>query len=104
MQCSACGAENPPVNRFCGSCGSQLAATCAACSAQNPPDHRFCGQCGVSLDAGAAGPPRTSRLAPAPVGPIPTDPAPAGQSPRPLRQAGDEERRPVTVLFADLVN
>src|SRR5829696_8998790 len=92
MQCSACGADSPPANRFCGSCGSQLAAICAACGAQNPSDHRFCGQCGAPIDAGAAGPPRASNPAPAPVAPILADPTPDTLSPRPLRLAGDEER------------
>ena len=77
--CPACGGENPAEKRFCGDCGSVLAAVCAACGSPNPPDKRFCGDCGAPLAAGAPPPPAAAREAPV------------------------AERRLVTVLFADLV-
>ena len=77
--CSSCGAENREGARFCGECGSPLAAVCPSCGAPNPPDKRFCDQCGTQLAAGEAG------AAPA------------------LRAAPTSERRLVSVLFADLV-
>src|SRR5919197_3461045 len=76
VTCSNCGAENPVGNRFCGDCGTPLAAACPECGAENPAGQRFCGQCGTSLAA-----------------------APA-QAPR---EAAVSERRLVTLLFADLV-
>ena len=85
MGCPACGVENAGTRKFCRACGSRLALLCAACGTANEPDDRFCGECGAPLDGAAAGPAPVS--APAPVAP----PAPA------------EERRQVTVLFADLV-
>jgi len=71
--CPRCGYENDGGQRFCGSCGSKLSLICERCGATSPPGFRFCGGCGAQLQ-GAADP----------------------QPPR-------EERRVVTVIFADLV-
>src|ERR1700758_1874555 len=76
VTCASCGAENPIGNRFCGDCGTSLAAACPECGAENPAGQRFCGQCGTPLNA-----------------------APA----EPQREVAVSERRLVTVLFADLV-
>jgi class 3 adenylate cyclase/tetratricopeptide (TPR) repeat protein len=80
MRCTACGTENPGGARFCMGCGAALERRCPSCGAAAPPEARFCMSCGNSLEAGAA----------------PTPPAP-----RPTEQP-PEERRRVTVLFADL--
>jgi len=82
--CSTCGAENPAGQKFCGECGSALAAGCPSCGATNPPGHKFCGECGAPLAAAAAGAPA---------------PPPAAAQPPALAS----ERRLVSVLFADLV-
>jgi class 3 adenylate cyclase/tetratricopeptide (TPR) repeat protein len=74
MICSACGAEAAPGERFCGQCGTTLAASCPNCGHTNPADHRFCGSCGTRLE---------------------TSPAPEA--------APTTERRLVSVLFVDLV-
>jgi class 3 adenylate cyclase/tetratricopeptide (TPR) repeat protein len=80
--CPNCGHENPAGQKFCGNCGSPLAAVCSSCGNSNPPGQRFCGECGAALfEAGATGQ------------------APAGAQTEP-RVA---ERRFVSVLFADLV-
>jgi hypothetical protein len=71
--CAACGRENDPDQRFCGSCGAPLAAVCGACGESNPAGFAFCGRCGAPL--GGEQPPAPER----------------------------EERRVVSVLFADLV-
>src|SRR5215211_8048836 len=76
LLCSACGAENPARARFCMSCGSQLERRCPSCGEPAPPDARFCMACGTALDTSAA--------------------------PAPPRDVPPEERRQVTVLFADL--
>ena len=82
--------------RFCGRCGTALAAACRHCGAEVPPGFRFCGQCGKSLDEAPAAP--TPAAAPAP-----------GYTPKHLadkilrsRSALEGERRQVTVLFADV--
>jgi class 3 adenylate cyclase/tetratricopeptide (TPR) repeat protein len=78
VHCPNCGAENPAGQRFCGSCGTELAQTCGSCGTANPPGQRFCGNCGTALGATAA--------------PV------AASAPTPAA-----ERRLVSVLFADLV-
>ncbi len=80
MSCAACGTENPPGARFCMNCGARLERRCPNCNTKAQPEARFCMSCGTALDAGQ---------------PLPTGPgAPAERLP--------EERRQVTVLFADL--
>ena len=74
--CPGCGTKNPASARFCMSCGAQLERRCPSCRAVAPPEARFCMECGGAL-GGAA-------------------PAPSVVS------APPEERRQVTVLFADL--
>ena len=76
--CSTCGAENPSGQKFCGSCGSPLAAVCPSCGSSNPAGQRFCGECGTALAA-----------------PAPTK--------APVAEAPVSERRLVSLLFADLV-
>src|SRR3954466_2717743 len=78
--CQHCGAENPVAARFCMGCGAQLERRCGNCGAVAPPQARFCMECGSALaDAPAAAPAAARPAAPPP-----------------------EERRQVTVLFADL--
>ncbi|HEX8742176.1 MAG TPA: adenylate/guanylate cyclase domain-containing protein [Thermoleophilaceae bacterium] len=81
ITCGACGTDNPAGARFCMNCGTALPRVCPACGTENPVEARFCMSCGTQL-AGAA---------PAPA------PAPAARD-----EALPEERRQVTVLFADL--
>ncbi len=79
--CASCGAENPEGARFCMSCGNALQRVCPSCGEPAPDEARFCMSCGSALDA------------------------PRGAALRPLRRRADsppEERRQVTVLFADL--
>jgi ribosomal protein L40E len=76
ITCSSCGAENPSGQKFCGECGTALAATCSSCGAANPPGQKFCGECGTVLAA------------------TPQPGAPPAVA---------VERRLVSVLFADLV-
>jgi class 3 adenylate cyclase/tetratricopeptide (TPR) repeat protein len=76
--CQSCGTENPAEARFCMGCGAQLERRCGNCGAEAPAQARFCMECGSELGG-------TAPAAP---------PAPAATPP--------EERRQVTVLFADL--
>ena len=111
MRCPRCQAENREGRRFCGECGSALAATCASCGFVNEAGEKFCGGCGQSLA------PAPSTTAPAPATPAPTAPAPTPPTfaspetytPKHLvekiltsRSAIEGERKQVTVLFADL--
>ena len=81
--CQNCGTENPEQARFCMSCGNVLENVCPTCSTVNPAEAKFCMSCGTGL-AGDA-PPAPS-------------PAPTPSS----IELPPEERRQVTVLFADL--
>ena len=90
--------------KFCGQCGSKLAAVCPQCGAEPPPGFKFCGECGSSL----AAPERPSAEDPG----EPQRPAPARQAYTPphlaeqilqTKAALEGERKQVTVLFCDLV-
>jgi class 3 adenylate cyclase/tetratricopeptide (TPR) repeat protein len=74
LTCPACSATNDAEQRFCTTCGATLTRACGVCGTANAPTARFCGACGSPLEA--------------PAGPAPSDVA--------------EERKVVSVLFADL--
>ncbi len=92
MVCPHCGATNAEHARFCVACGQPLPRACPNCGAINPPGARFCNQCGFALAEGSP----ASTLAPA---------APAlPTAPEDAQNEETEQRRIVTVLFADLAN
>ena len=70
--------ENEAGRKFCGECGSPLAAACPSCGAPNSPGVKFCGECGSAL--------------------VDARPPPVARAPAPAA-----ERKLVSVLFADLV-
>jgi class 3 adenylate cyclase/tetratricopeptide (TPR) repeat protein len=72
VTCPSCAYENNDDARFCAGCGEPLGATCAVCGTLVPPGGRFCPNCGTPLE----------------------DPGPG--------EAPVEERRVVSILFADL--
>ncbi len=80
LVCANCNAENRAGRRFCAQCGAALPVVCPTCGFANEPGEKFCGGCGGSL----------SSMAPSLIA------TPAGAS------SAEAERRPVTVLFADL--
>lgn len=84
MLCSDCGADNRSGARFCSTCGQPLALSCMSCGAPAEANDKYCGACGAPLGAQAAGA------------------KPVGQSLEAPRRP-TEERRVVSVLFADLV-
>jgi class 3 adenylate cyclase/CRP-like cAMP-binding protein/tetratricopeptide (TPR) repeat protein len=73
VSCPVCGTPNPRGFRFCGACGATVGRVCSTCGAEVPSGFRFCGVCGSPQAAGDI------RL-----------------------DAEIEERKVVTVLFADL--
>ncbi len=114
MQCPVCGASNPQGARFCLECGTRLPIICPVCQAPNLPTARFCNQCGTRL-AATAGQPRPTPL-PGSNPPLPASEQPASAGPAApvgveeppetedaLNLPQDsEERRVVTILFADM--
>lgn len=95
--CGKCETANPPEARFCMSCGTALERSCPQCGTQAPPGARFCMSCGASLEGAATAEPTTGASPPPAARPEPRAPA---QPPTTPTQT--EERRTVTVLFADL--
>src|SRR5919106_6900795 len=78
LTCPNCGAPTSPDLRFCGACGSSLERTCPSCGQTWAPSFRFCGNCGTPLAS------------------------PSGGKPAPVARVTPEERKVVTVIFADL--
>ena len=90
MTCPTCGSANEAGRKFCGECGTKLAAVCTSCGTANQAGARFCGECGTPLG---------SPLTPAvPARPTQVAVVQAGRNAVPVA-----ERRLVSVLFADLV-
>lgn len=81
MKCAGCGFEAQSDFIFCPKCGNELPAACPSCGSPCPSDFAFCPKCGVRLPA----------VVPAEQ---PTRAAEGGTA--------EADRRPVTVLFADL--
>src|SRR3990172_12686357 len=72
MRCPQCGFDNPGGTKLWGKWGRKLGTACRSCGTVNPEGFAFCGTCGASLTSVAA----------------PT--------------ATVEERKVVTILFADV--
>ena len=80
LRCKGCESENREGRKFCASCGFALPVACRECGYANEGGDRYCGGCGRLL-AGADVAPRVEGRSAAPAG----------------------DRRPVSVLFCDLV-
>src|SRR6266404_1955135 len=98
MRCPNCQTINPPNAKFCLECGNRL-VICPNCGTINLPNAKFCLECGTALT-------------PTPRG---TNPLAATQAARSERQpysseldgsksrlTAPEERRIVTIMFADI--
>jgi class 3 adenylate cyclase/tetratricopeptide (TPR) repeat protein len=79
VRCANCDVENRAGRKFCASCGSALPVPCQACGFANERTEQFCGGCGLALADGLA-----------------------ATKTRPVAEP-QSDRRPVTVLFCDLV-
>ncbi len=93
LACPDCATENPAGARFCMACGAALERRCPTCGEPVPAGARFCMACGSPLaeDSGAGG--------------AEAQHASAIDVERPsvaLASPTLDERRTVTVLFADL--
>jgi class 3 adenylate cyclase/tetratricopeptide (TPR) repeat protein len=94
MRCPQCHHENVVGARFCGGCGVRLESVCPACGAAHPAGNRFCQGCGVPLSEV----PLPTRFA-----------SPQVYTPKHLatkiltfKSTLEDERKQVTILFADL--
>lgn len=124
MVCPNCQTVNLDDAHFCIACGKPLPRTCRNCDALNPPEARFCNQCGAPLAStspaisspsasifgqkaanrvpaprdGTAGVARSQR------GTTQAKPQDRGQAVAEETAEHEEERRVVTILFADLTS
>ena len=80
MRCMKCELENRAGRKFCASCGIALPVACESCGFPNEATEHYCGGCGHALVG--------EKIA-------------AVEAGRNVDPGGD--RRPVTVLFCDLV-
>jgi ABC-type oligopeptide transport system substrate-binding subunit/class 3 adenylate cyclase/ribosomal protein L40E len=98
LTCSKCGFENPDDAVFCQNCGEALLIPCPKCHTQNVPDVNFCKKCGAVLES-AVGRRSTSNLKSL------QQSAPRGLKKKMLAAKSQihGERRPVTILFTDIV-
>ncbi len=99
MNCAHCGHTNPDRARFCLECGTPMTPRCTSCGTELPSGAKFCLECGTAV-AGAASPGH------AVVGLVRTS---TSYTPKHLadkilqsRSALEDERKQVTVLFADV--
>ncbi len=122
MRCPRCRHDSPPRAKFCAECGHRLAPACATCGTELPDTAKFCPECGQPVagpggatgaagGTGAAGTGGSaSAAAPSRAADAAVDQSPVSYTPRHLaerilvsRAAVEGERKPVTVLFCDLV-
>jgi class 3 adenylate cyclase/tetratricopeptide (TPR) repeat protein len=108
MNCPTCGTLNEPGRKFCGECGTRLAAVCPSCGTPNVAGTKFCGECGTPMAGGtsAAGPATGGAVGGVAGGVIGAPPHPGAAPETPAPAAGAvpvAERRLVSILFADLV-
>jgi ABC-type oligopeptide transport system substrate-binding subunit/class 3 adenylate cyclase len=98
LTCPNCSHKNPGKAKFCQNCGQLLARLCSACGTQNEPTAKFCMDCGKPLDL-ATPEIEETRLTKL------QQSAPAGLKEK-MRASSSQiegERKPVTILFADIV-
>src|SRR2546427_10605117 len=89
--------ENPTGAGFCLQCGRSLLADCAACGQPLPEGAKFCMQCGAAVG-------RSSSAATAVRAPESYTPPHLAEKILASRSAIEGERKPVTVLFCDMVS
>jgi class 3 adenylate cyclase/tetratricopeptide (TPR) repeat protein len=94
MRCPYCQTINPEEAKFCLNCGRRLVIVCLNCGTVNPPNARFCIECGLQLQ-----PPGDQA---APQGTLTRNLSRQTQ-PLPDSLLSPEERRIVTIMFADIM-
>ncbi len=93
--CGECATQNPGDAQFCMACGAKLQQSCPSCGAPALAEARFCSACGTPIEA--------LNEPDAVAAPAGAGGRESGELPREgERNAATEERRTVTVLFADL--
>jgi class 3 adenylate cyclase len=95
MQCPQCVHKNPAGSSFCLECGARLDLKCGSCGTDLPAGSKFCNKCGTAVSSPTASQPRFA--------------SPESYTPKHLaekiltsKSALEDERKQVTILFADL--
>jgi len=96
--CADCSHENPSDAGFCQKCGQPLMLDCATCGRSNSHEALFCRHCGTRLD-GVSAPGSKSRLRSLQE----TAPHALREKIKKARTEIEGERKPVTIVFTDIV-
>src|SRR6266436_4429613 len=99
MRCPNCQTTNPPTAKFCLECGNRL-AICPNCGTVNMPLAKFCIECGTALARkGDITRPLPSSPTGSPASPLAYPSSNGNEN----RLMPPEERRVVTIMFADII-
>jgi predicted ATPase/class 3 adenylate cyclase len=98
MRCPNCQTENPPTAKFCLECGNRL-VVCPHCGTINLPMAKFCIECGTPLAPSSSTASENATLQPVKSGRTPDSTDMDGSK---SRLTAPEERRIVTIMFADI--
>jgi ABC-type oligopeptide transport system substrate-binding subunit/class 3 adenylate cyclase len=98
MNCPNCSFDNLADAKFCQNCGQPLERPCPECGTLNAGSARFCRNCGFNF-LGKSSPAATSSLSAL----RQTAPAALQEKIRAARASIEGERKPVTILFSDIV-
>jgi hypothetical protein len=93
MKCSGCGHENRDAAKFCEECEAPLGRKCARCGADLRPVARFCDGCAAPVTGPAQSGSKDPRS---------YTPKHLAEKILTTRSALEGERKPVTILFADV--
>jgi predicted ATPase/class 3 adenylate cyclase len=99
MHCPHCGFEVAADFQFCPKCGNKLSRDCPQCGYVCPLEFRYCPKCGMGISQEAAAIPQPPPYADRSTAQQVDLPSAARSTPI----VAEAERRPVTVLFADVV-
>ncbi len=99
MRCPNCLSQNPPNAKFCLECGNRL-VVCPHCGTINLPMAKFCIECGSPFPSTSITTGESTSLQPAKTGKA-LDSADMDGSSK-IRLAAPDERRVVTIMFADI--
>ncbi len=98
MRCPNCQTENAPTAKFCVECGNRL-VVCPNCGTINLPTAKFCLECGTPLTPITTPVSENSPLQPVKIG---RTTSPSDLDGSKIRLTAPEERRVVTIMFADI--